>query len=338
MKSFHGIPFTCFGLLLAASAVSHGVAEDSRPGSPIKITHQRTIDLDDGHLQWVAISPDGKTVAACGDHWVQIYDVRTGKRVQKLGGHKKDIVRFAFSPNGKWIASASRDQTVRIWDVATGKTIEVLRGHTDAIFGVAFSPDGKWVASASANDDGTIRIWEKGTWKERMRTRAPRGTNAMFVAFSPDGKLLATGEYRGGVRLYELGEDKLRLRFSRKHDGGEMTPHVTFSPDGRALVSSSWDRTARAWDVKTGKQLWKAKAPRGARCFETSVFSPDGARVYSVTRDETIEVRNASNGKLITSFQGRDSAVRGLAMAPDESFLATAGHNRAIKLWKVQRK
>jgi len=52
-----------------------------------------------------------------------------------------------------------------------------------------------------------------------------------------------------------------------------------------------------------------------------------------VTRDETIEVRDAETGKLQKSFRGLDQ-VRGLAINSDGSMLATGGHRGEIKLWR----
>ena len=61
-----------------------------------------------------------------------------------------------FSPDGKYVATASYDNTARLWDVSTGKQIFVLN-HDGPVNNVVFSPDGKYVATAS--DDKTARLW-----------------------------------------------------------------------------------------------------------------------------------------------------------------------------------
>lgn len=90
-----------------------------------------------------------------------VRDKKSGTILHKGEGHTDEVWCIAFSPNDKYIASASLDKTIRIWDANTLECIHILKGHTTAVMNVSFSPDSKYVVSTSP--DNTIRVWEVST-------------------------------------------------------------------------------------------------------------------------------------------------------------------------------
>src|SRR5207253_1214039 len=62
--------------------------------------------------------------------------------------HAEKIFAVAYGPDGKRLATASKDQTVKLWDLDNGHELLTYTGHDDLVRCVAFSPDGTKVASA----------------------------------------------------------------------------------------------------------------------------------------------------------------------------------------------
>src|SRR5262249_2063369 len=79
-----------------------------------------------------------------------------------LRGHKYVVTWVAYSPDGRRLATASKDKTIKVWATDTGRLLYTLGGHTDAVAGVAYTPDGKTLASISSigATKNVLRFWD----------------------------------------------------------------------------------------------------------------------------------------------------------------------------------
>lgn len=99
-------------------------------------------------------SPVDDRVALPAGPSLHVLDLRTGAW-QVLRGHTQEVHAARFSPDGRYIATASVDRTARVWEVATGAAM-VVRRHGGPVFEITFSPDGRLVATASADGTGWV--------------------------------------------------------------------------------------------------------------------------------------------------------------------------------------
>jgi len=223
--------------------------------------------------------------------------------------HDGSINAVTFSPDGKYLTTASSDNTARIWDVETGKQLTRME-YDGSIDAVTFSPDGKYLATASS--DNTARIWDVETGKQKARMQHDDFVDA--VTFSPDGKYLATAS-SDTARIWnvETGKQKARMQ----HD--DFVDAVTFSPDGKYLATTSSD-TARIWDVETGKQL--ASMEHDSVVYAVT-FSHDGKYLATTSWDNTARIWDVETGKQMASME-HDDFINAVTFSPDGKYLATA--------------
>src|SRR6185369_15440531 len=78
-------------------------------------------------------------------------------------GHNGTVYSAVFSPDARFVLTASYDNTARLWETATGKEIRKFEGHSDAVHSAVFTPDARFVLTASL--DSTARLWETMTGK-----------------------------------------------------------------------------------------------------------------------------------------------------------------------------
>jgi WD40 repeat protein/serine/threonine protein kinase len=244
-------------------------------------------------------------------------------------GHQSAISAVTFSPDGKYLASASWDKTVKVWNPSNGAVTRTLRGHTERVESVAFSSDGNYLASGS--NDRTVRIWDAKTGRE-LRTLTGHTGPVESVGFSPDGGQIVSG---GGV-FRKLGEVKVWDRATGNliasltgHTG--LVRSVAFSPDGRHVASSDDNRSIRIWDSRTGRQTGLLKTQANVRCV---AFSPDGHRLAHAD-GSVIVVRDMATRRHLLTIEGHYGIVRSIAFSPDGRHLGSSAGDWTARVWDL---
>ena len=241
----------------------------------------------------------------------------------------------AISPDGTWIATASRDCTARIWDAASGSTRATLAGHANGVTGVAISPDGTWLATVGANH--TARIWDAATGVDRAKLPGPgraRATSRDRVAISPDGTWLATTGWDSTPRIWDAATGS-ELATLYGHAGAVSC--LAISPDGTWLATTSDDGTARLWDVASGSELATLAGHTGM--VHAVAISPDGTWLVTAGSDMTARLWDAGTGTERARLVGHTAdalglgSVWGVAISPDGTWLATTGMDHTARIW-----
>lgn len=134
----------------------------------------------------------GELLASCSDDFTLYLwnPLKTNKPVVRMTGHQQPVNFIRYSPDGKYIASASFDKSVRLWHGQTGKFVAVFRAHCQSVYQVAWSADSRMLCSSSK--DSTIKLWEIKT--KKMVADLPGHADEVYaVDWSPDGERIASG-------------------------------------------------------------------------------------------------------------------------------------------------
>ena len=251
----------------------------------------------------LAFSPDGSEVAASGFHEVNLWKVADGTITRRLPGLEERIYDIAFSPDGKWLATASGDPAVsgavKLWIAEPnggGKPVRDLLETSDSVFAVAFSPDSKYVAAGGA--DRAMRLWEVDSGKLIM-TIEDHADWILGLAFSPDGKRIVTASRDKTCKVFDIAKKESLVTFPNH---GQTVYAAVFSPDGKSVASAGEDNLARIWTAGDEAKQTRHISGFGAAVFKLR-FTPDGKTFVASGADKT--VRSIQRVRLVREDDAR---------------------------------
>ncbi|UCF90762.1 MAG: TIR domain-containing protein [Desulfobacterales bacterium] len=320
------VDFSPDGRFLAANAKGWACIYDAER------TFEDKCFPSEGVVSALSYSPDGKYLATAEGSVAQIWAVTSGERQVRVehrdyvGAAKMHFFEWiddlAFTPDGQYLATASRDGTARIWDVASGQEVVRLL-HSAQVNAVAFSPDGRTVVTASAA--GNIHGWETLTGREVFRVSLRPNVYILDVlAVSPDAKYVAAGNNVGEIGVWQQGAANEHTRLTHPDD----VRKIAFSPDGKYIATADDDHIIRLWATHQWQEVARVKR-----------FSP---RKLLFSQDSRfIAVQSSAGGLELLSTEGALESIQILSNREAKDvilhprYLFSDGGD-TIKVWETE--
>jgi WD40 repeat protein len=282
-----------------------------------------------GHVMSMAFSPDGRLLASLGrDAVVRVWDVATGKQVQRFAGKLAVRQEIAFRSDNKTIVARDDDGILHAWNCTTGEEIWIQRLPGDA-GEAALSPAGDFLAKHW--DNQTVSVWEIATGKEVMRVPGPAfgkidGLGRCSLKFSATQKrLIVTQEVDGLAHghIWEVPSGKQLV-------AGQLPAAyvLAVSPDERYIALGNGDIV----DAATLKEVRRVAV---AAQFNKAVAFAPVRSVMAVANGKFVDLIDTTTRNLIRRLPDSNPWHATLAFSPDGATLAVAGTDNSIRLWNV---
>jgi WD40 repeat protein len=243
----------------------------------------------------LAFSLDGERVALTygtgptrqepGPYVLTVRETATGIELQRVTVPCYRLQFPVFSPDGKRVATVSRENTtsdssVRVWDVASGQ--ELTNVHTGRCICAAFSPDGQLLVTGGGPADSEVLVWEVATGKCIRALPEPTGA-AFHVMFSPDGKRLGVvGSTPPTAMVWDLDPAHpvgLPMPIVKITGHTQQISWLGFSADSRRVYSADKGGTVKVWDTAPPPRLFDVNKEGKPSPLTIHLLSPDASRL-----------------------------------------------------------
>lgn len=308
-----------------------------------------------GEVTWLEFSPDSGTLMLARAGETMFVDVATRKELAgpisvPLPQAADGYTIFAFSSDGKAVASAADDGAVRLWDLSHSVPLErtVFQRPDPAACcegadSLSFSPDGRTLATGGVA--GGIGLWDttRGVQIGELGGSSDEDEELRSIAFSPGrGRTLAGLPMYAGVELWDVAHRTQVATLPRggvgHQKGGTFfidisLNDIAFSPDGGTLAAADDNGTVRFWKLSNGEPVGRIVG-----AGDKIAYSPDGKLLVSGSllskRVALFDVASrAQIGRPLSSGEGLTS----VAFSPDGRAFASAGTDGTVRIWTLSR-
>ncbi|WP_164516666.1 TIR domain-containing protein [Minwuia thermotolerans] len=289
---------------------------------PATMVDERVLQIGTGATS-IAWGADRQTLAvATEDVEVRVFDPTRDILKARISGHDRFIGAIDFSPDGRWLASASSDSTVGLWTAGTDEAAR-LCGHEAPVRDVAFHPSRPILASASL--DRSVRVWNAESAKS-VEVFDQLSGYGQTVRFSPDGNWLGYADQSGAIYLRRTSDWKLIRRVETQING---IVSISFDPRSERLAAIGVGGEVLLLPLTKDASTQILHGPQ-ERSWNI-VFTPDGMWLATSSWSGNINFWNTETGRFVVSADIHEHWVRQLAISEDGT-RATASYDGTVRM------
>ncbi len=248
-------------------------------------------------------------------------------------GHTDAITALAFSPDGKRLATGSRDKSVKLWDLESGASVVTIGDAKQHPATLAFSPDGTLLAIGDAELE--LRLVEVASGKVLRSWLHPDQLSE--IVFDADGGRLAVAGLNGNSAVYSTKDGKKLF---------DVRANALCFLDGKEGLVLTGDGQLAPVDLKTGK-LKKALAT--GLPAKQLVFTRDGSTVIGFNHSSPdLQLLDRKTGKPGAELKAprpdpntmpekrTPPVVSSVALSVAGDRVAVSSVDHVVRVWKVK--
>ena len=267
---------------------------------------------------------------ASDDKTARVWRLAPGHAFAELRAHTAPLTGLAWSRDGRWLVTASKDKKVIIWDVGGDqpKVAQVL----DQSGGSVWAPTlletkiGAWLVTPGGDGQARIYSFPDGKFLRALH----HGASVRRAALSPDGRLVLTAGADGRAVLWDRETGAALLEAVHE----KAVRDVAFDAAGRYFATASDDGTAQVWDTQTLQGVLALKG-HTAPVFAVA-FTPGGPGVVTASWDRTARIWNFAEKRCLAVLSGHTNVLWSVKFSPTGSNFCTTSADGTTRIWDLR--
>ena len=126
-------------------------------------------------------------------------------------------------------------------------------------------------------------------------------------------------------------EQELETVIQRGHLGAVKI--AAFSPNGKFLITGGRDKTAKLWEVSTGREMRTFLGHEGT--VQALCFTPDGKFIATGSTDNTVKLWNIENAELLRTYEVKDR-VTTIDFSSEGKYIVIGGYEFRAKIFETE--
>lgn len=281
-------------------------------------------------------SPDGLRLAKTDGSRVLLWNLHSIRSNVTFTGHAAEVATVEFSPLGDQLLTGSADGTLRWWDTASRAELGRTNPPGSGAVYAAYASDGARILAGRGANAALYRVPSMQLMQEFTGSEG----SISAVAVCPEGLALAGNSFRSAL-LWDTATGAILHRLTNHT---KLITAAAFFPGGTNAMTASLDGTIRIWDTATGVE--RLVLQQGSPVIDAAL-SLDGSLLVSCYEgnplargggpEGTAHIWDVQSGALMRAFSdpSAPSQMKGVAISPDHTALATTYADGSVRLWNT---